>query len=600
MCLGMACDCLAEDVQVTTRLGIVRGRRVSTEPSGSVDMFLGIPYAQPPVGSHRFQRPRQSRAWAGVRDVTSFGAACPQLPAPPPCWHLRAEEDCLNLNVYSPTVREGKSSLLPVMVWIHGGGYRLGSGAYSSGIPLASRGVVVVTLNYRMDALGFLSTEDDACPGNFGLLDQIMALQWVRDNIDSFHGNPNQVTIFGSSAGGASVSLLRLSPLAAGLFNTTIIQSGVSLSPWAVGQALDPVPPAQWARRLAQKVGCTRDRSQALLTCLQPCQWTTSSTPAPSWQKRRSNYIQTRGENIFGVVPDRPVQLLRNGVANDAISVRGFTRDEYSSFMLDSSLLDFSRRRIEEFVRQLAQRSFPRDPDTAASAIINHYISQAKSAEQLREADRGYSSTNGAILVNTVTPFQALTDFYIVAPTMIESQAVAKLSGKGRVYLYQFSYRATHYSVPSWAGIPHGSDLPFIFGTPLHMEEEQCGFRFNWTSSDVAVSSNVMSLWTNIAKYGNPTPTPLNGTRWTPYDLQGQEYLDIGTSLTLKARLKEDLIQFWTNLFHRHGYLDPHPSPVNSSNKLFLPAAVTVLSGWSVLAIIKSNFRLHVLFFLWQ
>ncbi|PVD23329.1 hypothetical protein C0Q70_16597 [Pomacea canaliculata] len=246
----MACDCLAEDVQVTTRLGIVRGRRVSTEPSGSVDMFLGIPYAQPPVGSHRFQRPRQSRAWAGVRDVTSFGAACPQLPAPPPCWHLRAEEDCLNLNVYSPTVREGKSSLLPVMVWIHGGGYRLGSGAYSSGIPLASRGVVVVTLNYRMDALGFLSTEDDACPGNFGLLDQIMALQWVRDNIDSFHGNPNQ--------------------------------SGVSLSPWAVGQALDPVPPAQWARRLAQKVGCTRDRSQALLTCLQPCQWTTSSTPAPS------------------------------------------------------------------------------------------------------------------------------------------------------------------------------------------------------------------------------------------------------------------------------------------------------------------------------
>ena len=218
-----------QDPTVRIAQGEARGQARS-----GVVAFKGLPYAAPPVGPLRWRPPQPAAHWAGVRDATGYGALCIQPPAngdpgvgPPPM-----SEDCLTLNVWAP---EGARDL-PVMVWIHGGGYNNGSGtaALYDGSALARRGVVVVTINYRLGRLGFfdhpaLAAERaaDQPAGNYGLMDQIAALEWVRDNVAAFGGDPGAVTIFGESAGGAAVTQLMIAPAARGLFHRGVVQSGL-------------------------------------------------------------------------------------------------------------------------------------------------------------------------------------------------------------------------------------------------------------------------------------------------------------------------------------------------------------------------------------
>ena len=209
------------DVDVTTRSGPVRG----SESSG-VAVFKGIPYAAAPVGALRWRMPQPAPTWAAPRDAIAFGAACPQPRREDRQTELAVTaEDCLFLNVWTRDVH----AAAPVMVWIHGGAFRIGSGSVpiSDGTEFAKDGVVLVTLNYRLGRLGFFAHPalgDEV--GNYGLADQIAALEWVRDNIAAFGGDPSRVTIFGESAGGSSVIYLLTSPRASGLFRTAIVESG--------------------------------------------------------------------------------------------------------------------------------------------------------------------------------------------------------------------------------------------------------------------------------------------------------------------------------------------------------------------------------------
>src|SRR5687767_5304150 len=211
---------------------IVRIISGSVRGSGTdVVAFKGIPYAAPPTGNLRWRPPVAPAPWTGVRDATAFGPQCPQagtnLSA---VAAIPSSEDCLTLNVWTPAVSNAER--LPVMVWFHGGGYAVGSGASQDGEALARHGAVVVTLNYRLGALGFfahpaLSRESEhGVSGNYGLLDQIAALRWVQTNIAAFGGNPENVTLFGTSAGASSQGFLLVSPLARGLFHRAITQSG--------------------------------------------------------------------------------------------------------------------------------------------------------------------------------------------------------------------------------------------------------------------------------------------------------------------------------------------------------------------------------------
>jgi para-nitrobenzyl esterase len=215
----------------TTDLGALAGERAE-----GVLRFLGVPYAAPPVGDLRWRAPQPAAPWTGLRDARRFGPACPQPPAQGPTYvspdrSTHQDEDCLYLNLWTPACDDARR---PVMVWLHGGGFRNGSGAeaWYDGAALARRGVVLVTLNYRLGALGFLAHEaleaesPLAISGNYGLLDQVAALEWLRDHVAAFGGDPGSVTIFGQSAGAGSVRALLECPQARGLFHRAIQQSG--------------------------------------------------------------------------------------------------------------------------------------------------------------------------------------------------------------------------------------------------------------------------------------------------------------------------------------------------------------------------------------
>ncbi|KPF79075.1 carboxylesterase [Brevundimonas sp. AAP58] len=254
---------------------VAQGRLAGRSADGVVS-FRNIPYAAPPVGALRWRAPQPADPWTGVRAANRPGAICIQPPAngdpgvgPPPM-----SEDCLTLNIWSPAGAER----LPVMVWIHGGGYNNGSGTAElyDGTNLARRGVVVVTINYRLGRLGFfdhpaLAAERaaDAAAGNYGVMDQIAALQWVRDNITAFGGDPGRVTIFGESAGGAAVTQLMVAPTARGLFHAAIVQSGLGRQRSALLSEDRPGRPSaqslglQFARS-AGLVDATADQLRAL------------------------------------------------------------------------------------------------------------------------------------------------------------------------------------------------------------------------------------------------------------------------------------------------------------------------------------------------
>jgi para-nitrobenzyl esterase len=231
--------------QVKTTAGEVRG---TASADARVRIFKGIPYAAPPVGELRWKEPRPAAAWDGVRDATEFGRQCFQgsifaditFPQPP-------SEDCLTVNVWTPA----GAARLPVMVWIHGGGFQAGAGPEPrhDGDAFARKGVVLVTLNYRLGVFGFLSHPDLTresgrnASGNYGMLDQVAALGWVKDNIAAFGGDPGNVTIFGESAGSFAVSALMASPLARGLFHKAVGESGAYFGDGALG--LQPLPASE-------------------------------------------------------------------------------------------------------------------------------------------------------------------------------------------------------------------------------------------------------------------------------------------------------------------------------------------------------------------
>jgi para-nitrobenzyl esterase len=230
MALGLGgSPAAAADAPVKTTSGMVQG---SATADGRMRVFKGIPYAAAPVGDLRWQPPRPAPAWTGVRDGTAFGSRCLQGRIFPDIVFTDLSEDCLSVNVWTPAKTAGDT--LPVMVWIHGGGFQAGAGAEPrhDGEAFARRNVVLVTFNYRLGVFGFFAhpelTRESSrqASGNYGLLDQVAALQWVRDNAAAFGGDPGNVTIFGESAGSFSVSALMASPLAHGLFHKAIGQSG--------------------------------------------------------------------------------------------------------------------------------------------------------------------------------------------------------------------------------------------------------------------------------------------------------------------------------------------------------------------------------------
>ena len=471
----------------TTRQGRVEGEEV-----GGLAVFKGIPYAAPPVGARRWLAPQPPEPWSGVRSAKSFGGTAPQntvvldvLPA----FVIKEpqREDCLYLNVWTPRADGARR---PVLVWIHGGAFTIGSGAQSlyDGAALAKRGdVVVVTINYRLGALGFLRLAEltnGAIPstGNEGILDQVAALAWVRENIAAFGGDPENVTIFGESAGGMSVGTLLGLPGARGLFHKAIPQSGASST------ANTRAKSVKIAEAFASKLGVGRGDELRGATVEQILRAQAALAPAPG----------TVLDPEIGAMPLQPVvdgevqprlalESVAAGSASGVAVMIGSTLEEWKLFLpgdpTNFTLTD------DTVLRRVEERMGP-----AGRGVVDAY--------RKARSERG----------QPVTPMELWSALETDRIFRMPGLRVAETQGRhdSRVYSYLFDWRSP--MMGGVLGACHALELGFVFGT--YNDPGMETFSGSGPAAD-ALSERMMDAWLAFAKTGDPS-TRASG-RWAPY-----------------------------------------------------------------------------------
>lgn len=410
---------------VETEQGTLAGTR-----SDQVDSFLGVPFAAAPVGDLRWQPPAPAPAWAGVRSAAERGPECPQLS------HASANEDCLNLNVFRPASSSKRA--LPVLFYIHGGGFSYGSGGQLDGSLLAEENdIVVVTINYRLGAFGFLNLPglSGSGAGNYGLLDQVAALRWVNRNIASFGGDPGRVTIAGLSAGGHSTCALLASPRATGLFHGAVIQSGGCPSHTVAESRTD-------GEAFAEAVGCTE--ADTAVACLRAKDGDTLLRS--SWGfvgGILSGPLPTAGVPELPVAPE---QAVRTGRFNNVPIMIGSTRDE-----------------VRQWAAPFADAT-PAQYEAALRATYGEHASDVLARYPMDPADGRYAAAYalGAAWTDSSV-------FYGLGGCEYRQLADTFGRHQPRTFLYRFDDRTVpeREPLPGYvSGAPHGSDAGYIFPSP--------------------------------------------------------------------------------------------------------------------------------------
>ncbi|KAG0430053.1 hypothetical protein HPB47_023050 [Ixodes persulcatus] len=362
--LFTATCCQANDVQRETKLGTLRGNRRKVLDT-VIEEYLGIPYAEPPTGDLRFKEPVPRSPWKGIYDATIGGSVCPQnreVKKP-----LTYTEDCLHLNVWIP--KNAQQS--PVLVWIHGGGFSFGSGSQNNSIGsvlAAKTGFVVVSINYRLGMLGFLNANSPDAPGNQGLLDQNLALKWVRDNIEAFGGDPSMVTIFGDSAGGMSVHSHILSPMSQGLFKRAVMMSGNMYTIDFFDSTHESIIKGN---KVAQLVGCAepaRDLAShpgQVLQCLRSKKVEELVLASTEVSKPKIfSFFPTYNDQF---IPKVPRVAIDRGFFQDVEVLMGVTTDEgamslqfpHTPELLTESLVDVTLDSLDDALRRSKKDGLP-------------------------------------------------------------------------------------------------------------------------------------------------------------------------------------------------------------------------------------------------
>lgn len=482
-------------------------------------IYRGIPYAAAPVKNLRWRPPQPVLPWTRPRKCQKFGPVCPQAN-----YRGAMSEDCLFLNIWTP--HQGPGPKLPVMVWIHGGAFVSGSGSDEiyDGAALAAHGVVVVTFNYRLGALGFLAhpllsaESPENISGNYGLLDQVAALKWVQRNIDKFGGDPAKVTIFGQSAGAESVSLLLVNPLAQGLFRAAIAESPAmvgSLRPLS-REELGVVPAEAVGARLVRELGL--DESADVMSALRQISWKKINAAAAKLQMELGTEMlkSVCTPTVDGhIIPEHPVTLFRRGRRHQVPLITGVTANESTMFLPE---IIPSQASPEEY-RQYLQSAFGRD-----AARVQELLPVKSAAEVWPRLDQLFSAKwfgSWAWFLADTSQDSQQTWFYRFSRQIPKwaAQVLAEDSQQGQIPYEKL-------------GACHSAELFYVFGfTKLLL-----GFFFK----DWDLSEQIMAYWTNFAKSGNPNGEDL--PKWPPYGASEQRrYLEIGRDLKARSDLEVEL-----------------------------------------------------------
>ncbi|HVF93817.1 MAG TPA: carboxylesterase family protein [Sphingomonas sp.] len=462
---------------ITIPAGTIQGRR-----EGDLTVYRGVPYAAAPVGERRFAAPQPVQPWPGTREATEAGASAPQrtrqvpgLEAAPLIGHGWAQGDeYLTLDVWQPA---GEQTALPVMVFIHGGGFVVGSkdAAVQDGASFARDGILYVAMNYRMGVDGFLPIP--GVPTNLGLRDMIAGLSWVRDNIAAFGGDPANVTVFGESAGAMAIADLIASPLATGLFKRAIVQSGHGSMTRDVGVA------QRLVGALAKILGITPDRAgyervlpgERLLDAVEKVSLPTTRLDLRGADGREpvfgiSRFVPVHGDDVL---PIEPLEALKQGAGSEVDLLIGSNAEEMNLYLVPTGVRDKVGKLLAWFVLRKSQ---PR-----AWAVLKAY-------------GMGKGSAPGAALT------RAMTDLVFRWPARRFAE-----EHRGRTHVYEFDWRSPRYD--GQLGAAHGMELPFVFDSLATCtgEEGICG-----TAPPQELATRVHRIWVDFARDGS--------LPWAPFD----------------------------------------------------------------------------------
>lgn len=500
MLIAISGFAVASAQSVITRTIVEQGSVEGVEENG-LGVFKAIPYAKPPVGELRWREPVPFGKWEGVYKTTEYAKMPPQQQGRTSD-SSRWSEDCLYLNVITPAKSKGEK--LPVMVWIHGGGFATGNYTSPMGTNLAKRGVVFVSIAYRTGTLGFLAHPELSAEskygvsGNYGLLDQIEALKWIKKNIAAFGGDSNRITIFGESAGAIAVSMLCASPLAKGLFNAAISQSGGSFCPVdsvrTNNNGIRDLKGAEaYGMELMKRFGAS---SLKELREMSPEAWIGD---------QQSTGVGGLWPTVDGyVITEDQYKLYQAGEFNDVHILIGTNSDEGSMFVRPSSVEDYNKE-------------IQRDYGPFAERMLKAYPA---STEQ--------------------ETFYARSDIFretaFAWPTYIWARLQAKKSDKN-IYVYYFDHVSERMRERSPRGAGHAADLQYVFGT----------FWGEPSKEDKAVSDMMMSYWVNFATTFNPNGEGV--PEWPLYDEQKATVLHIKDGAQLISMPNADKIDLMEDFY---------------------------------------------------
>ncbi|HJX12052.1 MAG TPA: carboxylesterase family protein [Dehalococcoidales bacterium] len=476
---------------IRTASGLLRGLQ-----EAGIFKFLGVPYGAPPVGERRWRPPQPVEPWPGIRPADSFGPAAPQINLSGRSeldGGLAESEDCLYLNVWTPSL--SRREKLPVMVWIHGGGYMNGSGALGKydGAALAEKGTVLVTFNYRLGPLGSLVHEDleaasaNGRSGNYGFLDQVAALEWVRDNITEFGGDPARVTVFGQSAGAMSAGLLSSSPRAKGLFHRGICQSGgLLMFPREVPYEEALADGLELQRALgASGIGEMRRLPAAEIA--EAARRLARGDEQPKklrFAPVRDDVVIKAMEETLGERAGLPLMVGSN--ADEAAFFTKFmppvTLDNYPALVKRS----FGEKAL------LILASYPVGSDEEANRTFLHLRTRS----------------------------------LFTAPVYELAGALGRRGG--RVYVYRFN-RVAPGNLESGLGASHGEEIPYVFG---HADGQ------GYDATDRRLSGAMMGGWTQFARTGNPNGEGL--PEWPAFSPRAERYLELNDEISVRDYGEEE------------------------------------------------------------
>lgn len=471
----LRCDVSSEDLTLKISTGQIKGKSVPFRGS-NVYQFLGIPFAEPPLDDLRFKKPVAKKPWDNILLVDKWGPHCIQPDFPGFNDGYTFDEDCLVLNVFVTQstfngVKSNSKKPRPVMVWIHGGGFAFGSANvdFYDGTPLtAMNDIVFVSINYRLGAFGFLHLPESGIQGNFGLWDQLLALRWVKDNIHYFGGDPDQVTIFGESAGSMSVSALIVSPQTRGLFRNAVMQSGsiYDMHLWSNSKTSDALLEKLNCSSVDDKVTCLRSVEAADFNLLAGFLY---------WPIIGDEFLPSKPQELMKSI-DENLNILLGVVGNEGAGMLT-TLDPKVFHSTDPVNLTVSQ--ASSFLKQVFGE---KHEEYFANLYLKHI-----------EPDN-YNELRLAIA-------QAIGDVSLACPTYMFGHDAVKI-GKANVYAYIQTQKPSKsffsfISNTTWIPATHGEDVPMMFGAPFL---DPLGYN----QEDIFLSLVMLNIWGNFAKYGEP------------------------------------------------------------------------------------------------